>query len=324
MTRTQKRKVKATIQSVNTPDGLESFISKLENQPKVTIKRPILRNSDEEEEYCYELDQNFQKILINSSIHELKDCFWSVVSVEYPRNQKTNSKGKILPRGERVNTNDVLILLIKESNLESRLITITSYPPDIGRVNKFIGESRISMIDETNHISNDFFVWMYYSYSKNEAILDDLNINNIIGFTGVIADDTNKIMGSSDSTPDLLITKAFVSNGYRLRSLRFDLNDTFLNTIVAINEDLSLLMDLNATELNLDSLSSNDVEQTVIRSVAYIYAGLLPSLLKKYDSKKNDFASKNKNFSKEIGIEVVQAIINRNNISNRDLDFDYI
>jgi len=321
LSRTRKRSVKATVQKVRTPGGLGVFINKLESENQVSVKSEIIKGSDRFEEYFYSLKDRFELENFEASANDIKECYWTHASIEFPRNKRTDENGEVLPRDYRVNTNDVPILLVKDSNDESFLIIISSYGPDIGRIDKLIGESNVFGIGEDECISNDFFVWMYYSYNNKEMILEDLNLNNIIGFTGIIADDTNKIIGSSDSTSDLLITKAFVSNGYDLNSLRFDLNDSVLKTIVAINEDRSLVLDLTETELNFDSLSDGDWFQVMVRSIAYIYSGLLPALIAKYELQEPSFEKQNKNFSKEIGIEVVQAIVNHNGISKDDIKF---
>lgn len=274
------------------------------------------------EKYHYSWETPFEKMDFVSSANDVKECYWAQASIEFPRNKRTDNIGNILPREERININDVPIILIKDSKEESFLIIISSYKPDVFRVNKLIGIDDVQGINVSDCIPNEFFVWMYYCYNRHEKILDDLNLNNIVGFTGIIDDDTNKITGSSNSTSNLLITKAFVSNGYDLKSLIFDLSDSALTTVTAINEDRSLILDLNETELSFDSLSEGSRDQKMVRSIAYIYSSLLPALIKKYDSEKPSFVSQNKNFSKEIGIEVVQSIIDHNGINKNELSFD--
>ncbi|MFT9003688.1 MAG: hypothetical protein ABF991_03155 [Liquorilactobacillus hordei] len=322
MSRSQKRIVRATVQKIKTPEGIQKFIHNAGQQSSTSVVKQIVKEHSQVEEYHYTWQSNFEPVQFDHSVNTIKKCFWAQASIEFPRNKRTDAEGNILPRDERINISDVPVILVVDSAEEAFMIIISSYGPDIGRVDQLIGRDKVIELGDAELITNEFFVWMYYCYNKNEEILTDLKLNNITGFTGIIADDTNRITGSSDSTSDLLITKAFVSNGYDLKSLRFDLTDNVLTTITAINEDRSLIMDLNETKLYFDGLSEEDKFQIMIRAVSYIYSGLLPALLAKYDSKKESFEGQNKNFSKEIGIEVVQAIISKNGIMIDDINFD--
>lgn len=327
MIQSQKRVVHTKAQKIQTPEGLKKFTEKIDVEKKVVFSAPIATKlSDTKqyfyEQYVYKWESAFKLIKFPASVNNIKECYWAQASVEYPRNKRTNANGELLERNERVNINEVTVLLVKDTDSESYLIVVSSYKPDVGRIDKLLGEEKIHELKTEEHIPNNFFVWLYYSYHKKEQVLRDLNLNNIVGFTGIIDDDTNKISGISSSTADLIITKAFVSNGDALKSLRLDLSDTILMTISALNEDRSLVMILPQTNLLLDGQSEDNGYYKIVKATSYIYAGLLPALLEQYFKKQKKFMQENKSFSKEIGIDVIQSIVKHNKIKFDEIDFD--
>lgn len=50
-----------------------------------------------------------------------------------------------------------------------------------------------------------------------------------------------------------------------------------------------------------------------------IYTALLPELLIKYTSESIEFENQNRDFSKEIGLDVIESIVELNDISLEDL-----
>lgn len=322
MVQSQKRAVRAKAQKIKIPRGLTEFVNQIHVGTEAVYSAQIVKNLPNVERYVYKWESVFQLVDFPTSANRLKKCYWVKASVEYPRNKRTDSDGKLLERDRRVNINDVTVLLVEDTDIESYLIVVSSYKPDVGRIDYLVGSEKVHELEMEDLIPSDFFVWLYYSYNRHEEVLPDLNLNNIVGFTGIIADDTNQIVGSSINIPDLIITKAFVSNGYDLKSLRLDLSDTVLTTISALNEDRSLVMDLPRTELNFDGQSERDWFYKMVRATSYIYAGLLPALLEQYSQKQQAFVTENKSFSKEIGIEVVQAIVKHNQIKSSEINFN--
>ncbi|KAL3946095.1 hypothetical protein B2D45_12320 [Lactobacillus hilgardii] len=66
-------------------------------------------------------------------------------------------------------------------------------------------------------------------------------------------------------------------------------------------------------------LLQNISENKELFAVAYVYVYLLPRLLLCYKKEEEKFQNKNNNFSKEIGIDVINSIIQRNNISLKEI-----
>lgn len=312
----------AKAQKVSTPNGLATYVGRIHSGQSTVFSARIIRKMPNVENYVYQWERDFESIEFPTSSNVPKRCYWGQASVEYPRNKRTDSDGRIIERDRRVNTNDVTVLFVEDTDKEAYLIVISSYKPDIGRIDYLLDDDSVRELTEDECIPSDFFVWLYYSYSRNEDVLTGLIMNNIVGFTGIIADDNNKIIGSSNSVSDLLITKAFVSTGYDLKSLRLDLTDTVLTTITALNEDRSLVMDLPNTDLNFDGESEGHWFYKMVRATSYIYAGLLPALIEQYSTIRQEFVDENKSFSKEIGIEVVQAIVDHNHIKMEDINFE--
>ena len=59
-----------------------------------------------------------------------------------------------------------------------------------------------------------------FKFTQNKGSLaDGLKLMNISGFIGNIGDEQNIFKGTSDQTSELIITKAFISNGETLKQL---------------------------------------------------------------------------------------------------------
>lgn len=266
------------------------------------------------ETYEYQWKIEFNKF--NIGIPDDSECYHAVAKIEFPRRIKVRTDGTLMPRSERINVNYPDVLLFKDED-QTYLAIITSYLPDIKRVCRLFGEDRVEKLQPSQYLTDSFFVWIYYHFSKEKPILSDLKLNNIEGFTGIISDPSNTVVGNSDDTANLIITKAFVSNHYPLKSLKLNFFSKSLMALMVLTEEKEVSIDVPKTKFLLQSI--DDANEVSLASIAFIYIYLLPKLLKKYHDEKEVFKKDNISFSKEIGLDVVNAIIRKNNISLEDL-----
>ncbi|EEI20377.1 hypothetical protein G8J22_00574 [Lentilactobacillus hilgardii] len=272
-------------------------------------------NNDEvlNEMYEYKWEQYFSKFYIEVPNSEPMPCYKAMAKIEFPRRVKFGRDGQPLDRKDRINVNHPYIILFRK-NEDIYMGIITSYSPDINRVEKLFGEERVEQLGASQYLTDSFFVWIYYHYSKGIKIMDDLTLNNITGFTGIVSDPSNTFSGDSDNTANLIITKAFVSNKNPLKSLKLDVNSNYLLTLLILTEKRDISIDIHKTTVLLQTNS----ESEELLAISYVYVYLLPRLLLCYKKEEN-FKRENNDFSREIGIDVINSIVQRNNISLKEV-----
>lgn len=236
--------------------------------------------------------------------------------VEYSQRTKTDSSGKLLPKIERTNIDHVKTIFFEFEN-EIYMIIYTSYYPNINRIKKIVGDDSLESRASKYSIDSDMFTWLFFKFSVFDGVLDEkLKLQNIAGFMGNITDEHNVFKGESEQTSELIITKAFISNGEQIRDLIIRIEDEVVDATVRINDCSSL--NLNTKQSSILGFFIGEEKKYFIPLYTYVY--LIPKLqhLYKLDSEeflKNDM----KNFSAKIGEDVIISIIQKNN-----LDFDSI
>lgn len=314
-----RQKAHAVVLKINVTNSmLDNLIT---NVPMVyhnkrTDKTGLKEQEYFSEDYEYTWEKPFVKKRLSVGVEKSVTFQVATARIEFPRRVKSRD-GMLLARNERVNVNQPDVVLFSTDSGSSYMAVITSYLPDVERVVKLFGEDKVERIEGDELLTDSFFVWVYYHFQKSLDILPSLNLNNITGFTGIVSDPTNTIVGSSDNTADLIITKAFVSNKNPLKSLKLDLLDNVMGTLMMLSEDREVTIDVSRTQFILAEDYSE--EEKILYAIAYIYTALLPELLIKYASESMEFENQNRDFSKEIGLDVIESIVKLNDISLEDL-----
>lgn len=236
----------------------------------------------------------------------------ATANIEYSKQKKRDSNGAYLPKQQRINEVQVDVYFISiDANIYA--VICSSQLVYVNRVRKLIGRENFSSSNPEYSFRNDFFNWLFYQFDEsNGALGDQFFLRGIGGFMGNITDDQNIFKGVSQQTSELIITKAFISNGETLKNITarikkdneidivFGIDDK-CNTVIYVNQSRKLLI--------LDSVETSSF------LLVYLYGCLIPKLRQLYVSEEESFANEDKgNFSKKIGLQVIQSIINNNNI----------
>ncbi|MFK4912063.1 MULTISPECIES: hypothetical protein [Lactococcus] len=290
-------------------------------QPLTAVKNIPEEVEHDEKNYLYKWD-NFSSIEnISFSDRVSMRFIVATASIESgTRLVKNKVTGELLPKRERLNISKVDTIFI-ESDGEVYCIISTFNFYELKRVEKLIGVDYIDPIPARFQADSDLFQWLFYKYIKNEAELnDEICLDSITGFTGTVISEENKFEGQSEQIADLIIAKAFLTNGYPLTSVRLSLQ-TYEGYASFYLEKLSNPKELqiNVAKLSTIQPMMESVEIEISMPI-YIYFYLIPTLVSLYKSSEEEFASQNKNsFLSEIGIEVIKTIMARNDIKINDI-----
>lgn len=279
---------------------------------------------DSEKNFYYNWDK--EKIKLESIVvsekgdffveNRILECF---AELEYPKKKKIDSQGMILPKKDRVNETLVRVVFFEIEN-SIYLLIFSSNETHIDRVQKLIGANLIKDVDKKYQIEPDFFNWLFYRYSLfNGELSEEFKINNISGFIGNSVDEHNIFKSSSDQTSELIITKAFISNGEILKNVTVKITSAEGEFVFSIdhNSNVSLFMNQSMMYFN----SSNP--ELVIP--VYLYSILIPITKEIYKEISKEFVDKDKkHFSVKIGLEVIKSIMDNNNIELSDIDSLYL
>lgn len=239
---------------------------------------------------------------------------------EYSTRRKKDDLNRLLPKEKRLNTQqtDVLFISVK-GNIFAIVYTTDEY--ELKRIKSLINKDILDPLNTEYQMDPDIFTWLFYKYINDEFnIGNDITMHGITGFTGNILSDENKFKGDSESMPDLMITKAFLANKYSITAMRLDLNVEDSTTSFYVSENTS------GNELGVAAkrgsstniiLQPHDIYDTM---PIYIYFCLIPEIFSNYEKEKAEFESSHKaKFLKKIGIEVIQMILARNNLTVNDI-----
>ncbi|MCH4568222.1 hypothetical protein [Bacillus sp. ES1-5] len=253
----------------------------------------------------------------NNSTEEIIFYQKAIANLEYSKKKRKDSFGDFLPKAERVNDLDVESLFFEKGNKVYVLI-ITSNDYNISRFKTLIGEHNISLINTEYSLEPDMFNWLFYVYTERDGILnDDTKLENISGFVGNVTDDANVFTGASYQTTELIATKAFISNGGELKKITLRVRDTDVDITCMVNENSTVVISCNAS-LKLRIMDSMDKATFLL---LYLYGYLILRLKQLYKNESDSFIKEdNPKFSKKIGIDVIKSIVEKNNISLKDLE----
>ncbi|MBC1273906.1 hypothetical protein HCA68_01155 [Listeria booriae] len=235
--------------------------------------------------------------------------------IEYRKNKQRDLNGTLLPKADRINIVEIdVIFFERDSGIDVIICTPDNH---INKVKALISDDNISKKNANKTITSDEFYWLYYRYSIDSKVLnDDITLINITSFTGNIFDEHHTISGTSDSTTDLIVTKSFVCSG----------SNPFTNMKISIAIGFIVIDFLvnRKSDIRVDVESGIPPElMEVSKKIAlplYLLSYLLPKLRELYenDAFTDDLKIK-VDFSKMLGLEVINAIMSHNNISVEEL-----
>lgn len=241
---------------------------------------------------------------------------YAYANIEYPKRRKKDINGRILPKKDRVNDIQVLTVFIC-INKSIYFAICTSNETHVQRVKKLIGLKEIVKVDNQYKMPSDLFNWLFYQYTQKKGSLDTtLDLVNISGFIGNIGDEHNVFTGTSAQTSELIITKAFISNGETLKNVTARIKDEYVDIIFTI-DDVSNTQILLNQSMNKKLL---EAERDDIFFIVYLYGQLIPRLKELFNKESEHFLNQEKSrFSEMIGLEVIASIIEQNNLSIGDV-----
>lgn len=230
------------------------------------------------------------------------------------------STGKLLPKDERLNKSIVDVIFVKsEDGLYAVIFSTEFY--ELRRVKRLIGEHSIEPLSSIHQTESDLFHWLFYKRIKEEFELSkNITLDNINGFTGTVFSEENQFEGTSTQTAELIITKAFITNGYPITSIKIDLQMSIAAVTFYLNEvsegkELRIVVQKNSFIALL--FNNEDVEYVI---PIYVFFYLIPEIVRLYKQDKSEFLSRSRNnFLTEIGKEVIKTIMAKNDIDIEEL-----
>ena len=277
-------------------------------------------NSKSYFEYKWVDIENKRQQELNSGI--TIDYVKATADYEYSRKRRNDSEGNLLPKDQRVNTNDVEVIFA-EYNSEVYGIIFSNDDMELQRVRKLIGESNVTFLDDKFKVTPKFFGWLFYEHMKDKIIDDNKKIINIKGFSGNIVNDTNKFTGKSKSASNLLLTKTILANNYPLTSIDLELNTGLESDKVytcayiyqSTDDELRIIVQ-RVSETNLLFVSDDLVNVMPF----YMFFDLIPNMHNAYLDDEDNYENNEKpSFLKQLGIEEIKQTMQRNHISVDDL-----
>ncbi len=243
-----------------------------------------------------------------------KEILEAHAELEYPKLRKKDSQGMILPKKDRVQETSIKVIFF-EMEGSIYLLIFTSNEAHTDRVQKLIGQNLIKEVDEKYQIESDLFNWLFYRYSVFKGELsNELIVKNISGFTGNSIDEHNVFKSSSDQTSDLIVTKAFISNGEMLKNVTTRINNTEGEFVFSIDQNSNVSLFVRQSFIYFNS---GDLDTTL---PVYLYNVLIPAIKEIYIEHSKEFLGiEKKQFSVKIGLEVIQSIMKKNNIELEDI-----
>ena len=226
-----------------------------------------------------------------------------------------NENGELLPKIERTLIDNTKTIFFERNN-RVYIILFSTNSVSINKIKKLLEEDiYLQTANSEINIDNDLFYWLFYKYKeKNKLLSERFEVEAISGFIGNIADEHHIIKGESEITPNLLVTKAFVSKFHPIRSLSvmLKLDDYSLNFV---------FNDICQCSIGLSSIVPNNKYEIDIAAGVVIYAYIIPKLQKLFEEdKKIEWTqAKKKEFTKSIGIEVIREIADFHGIDLKNL-----
>lgn len=241
----------------------------------------------------------------------------AIANLEYTKKKRKDSNGNFLPKSERANDSDVESFFFEKENKVYVLI-ISSNDYNISRFKKLIGEHNISRTNSDYSLEPDIFNWLFYVYTERDGTLnDETKLVNISGFVGNVTDDANVFTGASYQTTELIATKAFISNGGELKNITLRVRDKDVDITCMVNENSTVVISCNVSS-KIRLMDNMDITTFLL---LYLYGYLILKLKQLYMNESDSFIKEdNPKFSKKIGMDVIKSIVEKNNISLKDLE----
>lgn len=314
-------KLKTSFTSIE--DVQENILDRVHNEP-LRVKN-IPDDADQSEltfKYEWQNPSDPEEIEFENASQELKylkvtaSCEFSTRRVFDPSDNR-----KLLPKSARVNIALIEVLFVEIAN-EVHVVIFSNEFYGLRRVKILIGETSIEPLTSTHNIHSDLFHWLFFKYIKEDYELDEhISIDNINGFTGTVINQDHMFEGNSSQTAELIITKAFITNGHPITSIKvnFQISDASINfylSEISEGKELGIVVEKGSS---ITSIMNNEEIEYVVPM--YIFFYLIPTVLSLYKADEREFLSSVKtDFSKEIGIEVIKTIMAKNNISVDEVD----
>src|SRR5699024_4838037 len=241
----------------------------------------------------------------------------AIANVEYTKRKRKDDYGNFLPKVERVNDSEVELLCL-DKDKKVYLLILTSNDYNMRRVKSLIGEQSISFTNLEYSLEPDIFNWLFYVYTERDGKLnEDTKLENISGFVGNVTDDANVFTGASYQTTELIVTKAFISNGGEIKKITLRVRDTDVDITCMVNENSSVVISSNLSS-KLRIMDNMDKSTFLL---LYLYGYLILRLKQLYSNESDKFINEdNPNFSKKIGIDVIKSIVEKNKIMLKDFE----
>lgn len=290
-------------------------------EPLTAVKNIPDSVPHDDKNYLYKWDHFSNIEEINFDSQNNVSFIVSTASIESgTRLLKDKTTGELLPKEDRLNISKVDTIFIESQGAVYCIIATFDYY-ELKRVEKLIGFEFLEPIPARFQSESDLFQWLFYKYIKNEFELnEEITLDSITGFTGTVVSEENRFEGQSDQVAELIIAKAFITNGYPLTSIQLVLqtNEGFASFYLG---KLDNPKELQITVQRLSNigtlLESIDAEISI---PIYVYFYLIPKLVELYKVSEEEFTSGSKNkFLSEIGIEVIKTIMAKNDINIKDL-----
>lgn len=297
-----------------------SYADPLKISARDSEKAKLLTNEERNFYFTWEEVSKLNEIVFSESNGDEEtenvEYFFAVADIEYPTRKKKDSKRNFLPKEERVNHAQITTYFFCMNNTVY-LIICSSITIHVNRVKKLVGLQHISRLEEEYEIPPDLFNWLFFKYIQNNGTLDNsLKLMNISGFIGNTGDEHNIFKSSSDQTSELIITKAFISNGETLRTITTRLRNESVDIIFTIDDHSNTQIYTNQSK----KLKLFEAESDNNFYIIYLYSKLIPKLKALYNEASKQFIENEKNqFSLRIGLEVIESIINKNHLSREDV-----
>ncbi|MEY2240950.1 hypothetical protein ACTWKB_14675 [Bacillus sp. 4A_MP2] len=309
----------------NLDDVQKKILNKTYTEKLIISKKDIKLAetlSDDEKSFYYTWEgiSEINEIELNKASKESEETIckflFATANIEYTKKIKKDERGIFLPKKERVNYTQVkTYFFCMEDSIY--IIICSSNETCIERVRRLIGLNYISDQNDGYSIQPDLFNWLFFKYTQDKGSLtDELTLMNINGFIGNIGDEHNIFEGTSDQTSELIITKAFISNGETLKTITARLKNEDIDIIFTVDDQSNTQIYTRQSDvLKLLEFHDNDTF-----FVIYLYSKLIPELKSLYNSASSQFLSKEKRrFSEKIGLEVINSIIKQNSLTLEDV-----
>ncbi len=280
------------------------------------------KSQDEVDEIILPLtSEEIQKNTLNNESEILKNRKIKfkrlVASIEYGKKNKLDeSKVKFLPKSDRLNVVDIEVIFF-EIDSKIFVLILSSNFNNVIRVKKLIGDKNIESNATEYFLDSDVFSWLIYIYEEKSGKLSDkLKLKNVTGFVGNVTDDANIFSGSSLQTTELIVTKAFISNGGQLKKIGIRISNEDVSITCGIDSESGVIMDCDESIKNrlFDTLDES------LFCILYLYGYLILKIKSLYKLDLENFnGNERENFSKKIGLDVIHSIIKHNNIKTDDI-----